>query len=149
MIFFTIFGTTKKGNGMQTYHLQKLGFYLIKLIISSFAVYITGWLLSGVHIGYPAYLNSLLIAFVLLILNKYLKPVLVILTIPVTLFSFGLFLLIINALIILLASEFVESFTVDGFWTALFFSIILSIVTSLLEAIGRIKVITHKNKYHE
>jgi putative membrane protein len=134
---------------MQTYHLQKLGFYLIKLIISSFAVYITGWLLSGVHIGYPAYLNSLLIAFVLLILNKYLKPVLVILTIPVTLFSFGLFLLIINALIILLASEFVESFTVDGFWTALFFSIILSIVTSLLEAIGRIKVITPKNKYYE
>jgi putative membrane protein len=130
-------------------HIQKIGFYLIKLVISSFAVYITGWLLPNVEIGHPAYLNSLLIAFVLLVLNKYLKPVLIILTIPVTLFTFGFFLLIINAVIILLSSEFVDSFVVDGFWTALFFSIILSIVTSLLESIGRIKIITNKKKYYE
>ncbi len=135
--------------GMKNNNLSKLGFYLMKLIVSSFAVYIAGWLMSGVHIGHPVYLNSLLIAFVLLVLNKYLKPLLVILTIPVTLFTFGFFLLIINALIILLASEFVDSFTVDGFWSALFFSIILSIVTSLLESIGRIKVVTHKTNHHE
>lgn len=126
-------------------NLKKTGFYLIELIISSFAVYITGWLMSNVHIGHPAYINSLLIAFVLLLLNKFLKPVLVLLTIPVTFFTFGLFLLIINALIILLASEFVSSFSVDGFWSALFFSIILSIITSLLEAIGRIKLVTYKS----
>lgn len=124
---------------------KKFGFYLMKLIISSFAVYITGWLMSSVHIGYPAYINSLLIAFVLLLLNKFLKPVLVFLTIPVTFLTFGLFLFIINALIILVASEFVDSFSVDGFWSALFFSIILSIITSLLESIGRIKVVTYKS----
>ena len=134
---------------MNNYDLAKWGFYLMKLIVSSFAVYITGWMLPNVHIGDPAYLNSLLIAFVLLVLNKYLKPVLVIFTIPVTIFTLGFFLLIINAIIILLASEFVEGFIVDGFWSALFFSIILSLVTSLLEAIGRIKIVTHKTNYHE
>lgn len=75
--------------------------------------------------------TGVLVAIVLSVLNSILKPVLVILTIPITIFTLGLFLLIINAAMILLASEIVPGFSVNGFWTAFFFSIILSLVTSI------------------
>jgi putative membrane protein len=59
------------------------------------------------------------------------RPVLIVLTIPVTIFTLGLFLLVINAAIILLADWLVTGFTVDGFWWALLFSLILSVVNSI------------------
>jgi putative membrane protein len=65
---------------------------------------------------------------------------LIFLSIPITVFSLGFFLLVINAIIILLASNIVEGFVVDGFWWALAFSLILSIVTAILDAIGGTKV---------
>jgi putative membrane protein len=60
------------------------------------------------------------------------KPILVLFTLPVTILTFGLFLLVINAVIILLADAFISGFSVDGFWVALLFSLLLSIVQSLL-----------------
>ena len=89
------------------------------------------WLLPGVDV--TNFTNALLIAIVLAFLNTFLKPLLVLFTIPFTIFTLGLFLLVINAGIILLASELVEGFYVEGFWWALLFSIILSITTSILE----------------
>ncbi len=74
-------------------------------------------------------------AFVLALLNTFLKPLMVILTIPFTIVTFGLFLLVINALIIMLVSAIIPSFKVDGFWWAMLFSIILSIVTWLLDGL--------------
>ncbi len=119
----------------------KIGRYIIRIVISSFAVAITAWLLGGVHIGEPKYINALIVAFVLSLLNSFIKPVLVFFSIPVTIFSFGFFLLVINAGIILLASSIVDGFKVDGFWWAVAFSIILSIVTAILDAIGNAKII--------
>jgi putative membrane protein len=58
----------------------------------------------------------------------------VILTLPITIFTFGLFLFVINVIIIWLASKMVSGFTVDGFWWALLFSILLSVVTSLIQS---------------
>jgi putative membrane protein len=112
-------------------------------------VAITAWLLGGVHIGEPRYLNALMVAFVLSLLNSFIKPILVYTSIPVTIFSFGFFLLVINAAIILLASNIVDGFKVDGFWWALAFSVILSIVTAILDAIGNAKVhrIDRKDNY--
>ena len=81
-----------------------------------------------------------IIAIVIALLNTFLKPILILLTIPVTVLTLGLFLLVINAFIILFASELVNGFKVDGFWWALLFSIILSVVTSLLNSIAG----THK-----
>jgi putative membrane protein len=69
---------------------------------------------------------------VLGLLNFFVKPVLVLFTLPVTVFTLGLFLLVINAIIILLCDHFVDGFDVNGFWTALFFSIILSLSQSLV-----------------
>ena len=107
---------------------------LVKIIISSLAVFLTAYLLPGVTVD--TYITAIWVAVVLALLNGFLKPMLIILTIPVTLVTLGLFLLVINAAIILLASHFVDGFYVSGFWWALFFSLMLSILTSFMESLG-------------
>ncbi len=105
--------------------------FLGKVLVSTFAVLITAYLLSGVTV--ESFVTAIVVAFVLAVLNALLKPVLVVLTIPVTIMSFGLFLLVINAFIIQLAAFFVQGFDVRSFWWALWFSIILSVVGWFLE----------------
>ena len=102
-------------------------------MLSGLAVLLTGYLLSGVHVDHFGY--ALLVAAVLSIVNVLIKPVLVILTIPITILTLGLFLLVINALIILLVDRITPGFSVDGFWWALAFSLILSIFNSLFSDI--------------
>jgi putative membrane protein len=109
---------------------RRIGQFLLKILVSSIAVYITSWLLPGVHV--EQFYISILVALVLGLINTFLKPVLVYLTIPITIFSFGLFLLVINAGLVILVSRIVPGFTVDGFWWAVAFSIILSIINGLL-----------------
>jgi putative membrane protein len=104
--------------------------YFIRIIVSAISIVITAYLLPGIHV--KDLLTSLIVALVLALLNGFLKPVLIILTIPVTILTMGLFLLVINALMIMLASNLVSGFQVDGFWWALLFSIILSLISSLL-----------------
>lgn len=108
--------------------------FIVKLVVSTLAVLITAMLLPGVEIADNSFLTALGVAVVLAFLNAIVKPILVILTIPVTIFSFGLFILVINAVIILWASKIVNGFHVDNFWRALLFSLILSVVTWVLEA---------------
>jgi putative membrane protein len=107
--------------------------FLINIFIVTIAVLISSYLLPGVTV--KNFLSALLVAFVLALLNTFLKPLMVILTIPFTIVTFGLFLLVINALIIMLVSAIIPSFKVDGFWWAMLFSIILSIVTWLLDGL--------------
>ena len=76
--------------------------------------------------------TSLKVAVVLALLNFFVKPILVLFTLPVTIFTLGLFLLVINAVMILLCDHFVEGFQVSSFWTAMLFSIILSLSQSLV-----------------
>ncbi len=109
--------------------------FLAQLIISALAVIITSLILPGVHIDSP--LTGVIVAAVLAVLNAIIKPILVILTIPITVITLGLFLLVINAALILLASYLVNGFNVQGFWTALFFSIILSLVTSVFNNLSK------------
>jgi putative membrane protein len=111
--------------------------FIIKIILSSFSVFLAGWMLNGVYI--QNYGTSLLVALVLAILNFILKPILVFLTIPITILTLGFFLLVINAMIALLASNIVDGFYIDGFWWAVGFSIIVSIVNYLLNAGNRKK----------
>ena len=105
---------------------------LIKLLLSAIAVFVLANLLTGVDVD--NYVTSLIVAVVLSVLNVLLKPVLVILTLPVTIITLGLFLFIVNALIILAADKLVDGFSVDGIWTAVLFSVLLSIVESLLHS---------------
>ena len=107
--------------------------FIPKLLITSAAIMLAGYLLPGIHIS--SFWTALLVALVLILLNVFLKPVMVILTIPFTILTFGLFLLVINAIIIMIASSWVNGFRVDGFWWAMLFSIILSVVSSFLESL--------------
>ncbi|HKZ38384.1 MAG TPA: phage holin family protein [Chryseolinea sp.] len=102
---------------------------IIRFLLSGVAVLLTAYLLPGVDVEHYGY--ALLAAVVISIANIIVKPILIILTIPITIFTLGLFLLVINALIILIVDYFVPGFAVDGFWWALAFSLILSIFNSM------------------
>ena len=104
--------------------------FLVRMLLSALAVVIVSYLLPGV--GVEGFFAALIVAILLSLLNVVVKPILIILTIPLTVFTLGLFLLVINAVIILLADSIVPGFYVDGFWWALLFSILLSIVNALL-----------------
>lgn len=108
---------------------------LIRILITSLAAFAASFILPGVQIDH--YLTAIVLAIVLALLNVIVKPLLVILTFPITVITLGLFLLVINAVIILIASHFITGFHVNGFWAALFFSILLSVLTSLLDRLGR------------
>lgn len=111
--------------------------FITKLLISTLAVFITAYLLPGVHLYNNDVFTAIVVAAVLAFLNAIIKPIMVILTIPVTIVSFGLFLLVINAFIILLTDKLIDGFSVDGFWWALLFSIVLSFINSVLESFGK------------
>ena len=106
---------------------------IIKLFISTVLVFVLSYFLPGVHV--TSLTGALMVAVVLGLLNTFLKPILVLLTIPVTVFTLGLFLLVINAIIVLICDYFIPEFHVDGFFTALLFSILLSVSQSILNKI--------------
>ncbi|MGZ3884915.1 MAG: phage holin family protein [Bacteroidia bacterium] len=104
--------------------------FIINIIVTTLAVIITAWLLPGVKVD--SVMTAVLVAVVLAFLNAVVKPILTILTIPITFFTLGFFLLVINALMIIIVTKLVAGFQVDGFWKALLFSLILSLTTSIL-----------------
>jgi putative membrane protein len=106
---------------------------LTRILITSGLVLLIAHFMPGVHVA--GFATALIVAVVLGLLNIFIKPVLVILTLPVTILTLGLFLLVINALIILLCTNIVGGFSVDSFWTALLFSIILSLSQSIMNGI--------------
>jgi putative membrane protein len=103
---------------------------LLRIIISAVVAFGLSYVLAGVHID--SFVTAFILAIVLGLLNIFVKPLLIILTLPITIFTLGLFLFVINALIILLAAKFIAGFRVDGFWWALLFSLLLSVLTSFL-----------------
>jgi putative membrane protein len=104
--------------------------FIIRIIVSAIVAFGLSYILKGVHIN--QFTTALLLALVLAVLNAIVKPILIILTLPITIITFGLFLFVINAIIILLAGDLIKGFSVDGFWWALIFSFLLSIITSVL-----------------
>lgn len=103
---------------------------IIKILISAGAVFAVSYILSGVTV--KSFGTAILVAIVLGIVNAIIRPILVILTIPVTILTLGLFLLVINALMIMLVDAVIAGFKVKNFWWALLFSIILSLVNGIL-----------------
>jgi len=105
---------------------------LFRIIIIAVACFLAARLLPGVTVSDAK--TAILVAIVLALLNAFLKPILVALTLPITILTFGLFLLVINILIILLAARIVPGFHVDGWLSALLFSFIVSVITYILDA---------------
>ena len=108
---------------------------IIKFFLTGLAVLLTAYLLPGVHVQNYGY--ALVVALVLSIANVIIKPILILFTIPLTVLSLGLFLLVINAITILIVDYFVPGFSVDGFWWALAFSLILSVFNSMFSDIAK------------
>ncbi|MEQ3663408.1 MULTISPECIES: phage holin family protein [unclassified Olleya] len=105
---------------------------ILRLLLNAIAVFVLAHILNGVVV--ESYLTAVIVAIVLSILNLLIKPILVILTFPITILTLGLFLFVINGLIILLADKFIDGFAVSSIWTAILFSILLSILQSLLQS---------------
>ncbi|HLU89575.1 MAG TPA: phage holin family protein [Cyclobacteriaceae bacterium] len=103
---------------------------ILQLIVAGIAVIITAYILPGISVR--DFFTGVVIAALLALLNLTIKPALIFLTIPITLVTLGLFLLVINAFLVIIAAEIVPGFSVDGFGWALLFSIILSLINSLL-----------------
>ncbi len=106
---------------------------LIRIIIIAVAAYLAARLLPGVTISDAT--TSVLVALVLALLNAFVKPILIALTLPITILTLGLFLLVINIIIIYLAAYIVPGFSVDGVLSALLFSLIVAVITYILDAI--------------
>lgn len=104
--------------------------FLLKLLITAVNAFVLAHILPGIEID-TIYV-AVLIAFVLAILDATIKPLLILLTFPVTILTLGMFLFVINACIVLAAEYVIDGFRVDGFWSAVLFSIILSFFNSFV-----------------
>lgn len=107
--------------------------FLINMLVDTLAVLVCAYLLPGVAVD--SFLYAILVALALALLNQFVRPLLIILTIPATLVTFGLFILVINALIIMMADWIVDGFHVRNFWWALGFSLVLTVVKSIFKSL--------------
>lgn len=106
---------------------------LVQWLVNTVAIIITAYLLPWIHVtGFGV---ALIAAFVLGVINVFLKPILIVLTLPINILTLGLFTFVINALLVMLAGKIVPGFEVEGFWSALLFSIVLAIVNGILGSI--------------
>lgn len=106
---------------------------LLSLLLSTLAVLVTAYILPGVHV--TNFFSALVAAIVLGIVNSLLFPLLLILTLPVNILTLGLFTFVIMGGLVLLVGTIVPGFTVDNFWWALLFAIVLLIVNSFIKSI--------------
>lgn len=122
-----------------------MGLFLRWLILTG-SIMATSYLMDGIHVS--GVFSAFLAAAILGILNAFFRPVLFILTLPITILTLGLFTFVINALLLMMASGLVSGFDVHGFWSAVFGSILISIVswllTSFINRQGRVQYIDLK-----
>lgn len=107
---------------------------IVSLLINGLAVYITASILPGVSVD--NFITAILVSVVLGVVNTFIKPILFILTLPATISTLGLFTFVINALMVFLVAAFVPGFHIGGFWSAVLFSIVLSLVSFVLRKLS-------------
>ena len=107
---------------------------LIHWIISVIAIVVASYLLPGVTVTFT---GALVLAIVLAVINLFIKPVITLLTLPLTIVTLGLFSLVVNALLIMLAAMIVPGFAVAGFWWALLFGILVALINAVFHAVGK------------
>jgi putative membrane protein len=104
--------------------------FFLRILITTVNAFILAHILPGIKID--SFFTAIVVAAVLSVLDAFVKPLLILLTLPATILTLGLFLFVINAFIILIAEHFVTGFKVESFWFALLFSILLSILNSFV-----------------
>lgn len=110
--------------------------FVIRIVVNALALAVAAWMFDGIDLS-GGVGSLLLVALVFGLLNAVLKPILLFFSIPLLIVTLGFFALVVNALMLLLTSSLMDSFEVSGFWTALFGSIVISIVTMVLGAVLR------------
>jgi putative membrane protein len=108
--------------------------FLLQWLVSGLAIIITAYLLPGVKV--TGFFAALVTALILGLINAFIRPVLILLTLPLNILTLGLFTLVINALLILLAAAIVPGFSVQGFWWALLFGLVLAVISYALGTIA-------------
>ena len=103
---------------------------ILKMLLTAVAVIILAQILPGIHVD--SYTTAIIVAIVLGLLRIFVRPLIILFTLPITIITLGLFLFVINAIIILLADKLIDGFDVAGFWYALLFSLLLSFLQSIL-----------------
>lgn len=117
--------------------------FVTRVIVMSLAAVLAGYLLPGIR--FDGIAAVVVTAVVISLLNNFIRPILIVVALPFLLFSMGLFMLVINALIILLAERLIPTFHVDGFWSAFWFSLLLTLFNYLLELPN--KALRHSSRY--
>ena len=110
--------------------------FIIRLLVTAAVAYGLSMILTP-HVRIDSYSTALIFVLVLGLLNALVKPILIILTLPITIVTLGIFLLVINVLMILLASKFVTGIHIQGFLWAFIFGLLLSFLSSLLNNLER------------
>ena len=108
---------------------------LRNLIVNTLSIFAVSYLLSGIQLD--SFLTALILAVVMSVLNVTLKPLLIIVTIPFTIITFGLFLLVVNVLVLYAAEALIDGFEIAGFWWAVAFSLLVSFVNSVIFGLGK------------
>lgn len=120
--------------------------FLIRVLVNAFAIYLIAQVVPGIEVS--SILTALGAGLVLGLINAIVRPILVVLTLPVTLVTLGLFLLVLNGLCLWLTSQLVQGFVVHGFWAAVWGALLVSVVSWILNAFvsdrGGIVVITRR-----
>ncbi len=104
--------------------------FLVRILISALVAFALAYVLRGIHVD--SFWTALVFALVLAVLNILVKPILIILTLPLTLLTLGLFLFVVNTIVVLLASKLIDGFRIDNFWWGLLFSLLLSVISSII-----------------
>ena len=115
---------------------KSLGHIVLTLLLSSLAVFVTANILSGVHVD--SFATAVIVAVVLGLINAFIRPIILILTLPINILTLGLFTLVIIAGLVLFTAYLVPGFKVDGFWWALAFAFVCWVINSFLYSLSRI-----------
>ena len=119
----------------------------LRWLILTFAIIATSYLIDGIQVS--GFLSAFFAAAILGILNAFFRPILLILTLPVNILSLGLFTFVINAIVLMMVSGVISGFEVSGFWSAVFGSLLISLVswflTSFIGGRGTVQYIDLKN----
>lgn len=116
----------KLKNKVYTMHMK----FIIRLLLSAATLMLVAYVVPGIHVESP--LAAIFAAFLLGIVNALIRPILVILTLPITILTLGIFIFVINAALFMGVASFVEGFSVDGFWPAIFGSLLTSVISSYM-----------------
>ena len=124
---------------------------LIRWLILTIAILVTAYLIDGIHV--TGFFSAILAAAILGLLNAFFRPILLILTLPINILSLGLFTFIINAMLLMMVSGLIPGFSVYGFWSAVFGSLFISLVswllTSFIDKRGKVEYIDLRQVDHD